>query len=419
MRTRSFTPSGLIRGWYSVLLILCCAPAYVVAQPPEAVDAPLPIRLGMSTALSGPAQFLGYHMKLGVEAAIHEANQAGGVHGRSIELVAFDDGYEPGRTAPNMRRLINEEGVVAVVGNVGTPTAVAAIPISNELRTPFYGAFTGAGVLRKTPPDRYVVNYRASYAQETASMVDALIEIAGLRPEEVAFFTQRDAYGDDGFQGGVQALVRHGLTDLSQIAHGRYSRNTIAIENALADIMQAPTPCRAVIMVGAYTPCAKFIKLAREVGLNPIFLNVSFVGAMPLANALGDDAEGVIVTQVVPSPEGKSPIIVEYREALMAIDPKAELTYGSLEGYLSTRVLLRAMSGIPGEIDRESIIAALESLGQFELGEGFLMSLDGLDHQASDRVWASVITGGSVVPFQWDQLRSSGNFMAETETDAE
>lgn len=373
----------------------------------------------MSTALSGPAQFLGYHMKLGVEAAIHEANQAGGVHGRSIELVAFDDGYEPGRTAPNMRRLINEEGVVAVVGNVGTPTAVAAIPISNELRTPFYGAFTGAGVLRKTPPDRYVVNYRASYAQETAAMVDALIEIAGLRPEEVAFFTQRDAYGDDGFQGGVQALVRHGLTDLSQIAHGRYSRNTIAIENALADIMQAPTPCRAVIMVGAYTPCAKFIKLAREVGLNPIFLNVSFVGAMPLANELGDDAEGVIVTQVVPSPEGKSPIIVEYREALMAIDPKAELTYGSLEGYLSTRVLLRAMSGIPGEIDRESIIAALESLGQFELGEGFLMSLDGLDHQASDRVWASVITGGTVVPFQWDQLRSSGNFMAETETDAE
>ena len=419
MRSRAFTHSSRIRGWYSALVILICTPVLAVAQPLDTNEAPTPIRLGMSTALSGPAQFLGNHMKLGVEAAIREANQAGGLHGRPIELIALDDGYEPERTAPNMRRLINEDGVLAVVGNVGTPTAVAAIPISNELKVPFYGAFTGAGVLRKTPPDRYVVNYRASYAQETASMVDALIEIAGLRPEEVAFFTQRDAYGDDGFNGGIQALVRHGLTDLSQIAHGRYTRNTLAIENALADIMQAPTPCRAVIMVGAYAPCAQFIKLARDVGLNPIFLNVSFVGAMPLANALGDDAEGVIVTQVVPSPEGDSPIIVQYQNAIRAIDPKAELTYGSLEGYLSTRVLLRAMSGTTGEIHRESIIEALESLGEFELEEGFPMSLDGLDHQASDRVWASAITGGIVVPFEWDQLRTFGDTMAETATDAE
>jgi ABC-type branched-subunit amino acid transport system substrate-binding protein len=198
--------------------------------------------LGMSTALSGPAAELGENMKTGVLAALEEANRGGGIAGRSLRLVALDDQYEPAQTVPNMRELIDEKEVVVVVGNVGTPTAVAAIPIANEAKTPFYGAFTGAGVLRKTPPDRYVVNYRASYAEETAAMVDALVAQAGLRTNEIAFFTQRDAYGDAGFVGGIAALRRHGLASEHDVAHGRYERNTLAVENGLAEVLQADPP---------------------------------------------------------------------------------------------------------------------------------------------------------------------------------
>ena len=136
--------------------------------------------LGMSTALSGPAAELGQNMRAGVLAAIEEANRAGGVGGHALRLISLDDGYEPARTAPNMRTLIDAEQVAVVIGNVGTPTAVAAVPIANASKTPFFGAFTGAGVLRKSPPDRYVINYRASYAEETGAMVDALILRAAL-----------------------------------------------------------------------------------------------------------------------------------------------------------------------------------------------------------------------------------------------
>ncbi|MEZ6097864.1 MAG: ABC transporter substrate-binding protein [Pirellulaceae bacterium] len=237
--------------------------AVVDAEPSRSIDRD-EIVLGKSTALTGPAAELGTNMRIGVVAALDEANQDGGIDGRPLRLIALDDGYELSRTVPNMLSLINEHQVLAVVGNVGTPTAVAAIPIAHAKKTLYFGAFTGAGVLRKTPPDRYVINYRASYAEEVSAMVDALVNHAGLAPAEIAFFTQRDAYGDAGYTGGVQALRRHGLVDESVVAHGRYDRNTIAVENALADILAAPRLPRAVIMVGAYQPCGEFIRLAHE-----------------------------------------------------------------------------------------------------------------------------------------------------------
>jgi ABC-type branched-subunit amino acid transport system substrate-binding protein len=382
---------------------LLAAAGLLIGSPPAAAEDD-EILLGMSTALSGPAAELGENMKTGVLAALEEANRGGGIGGRSLRLVALDDQYEPAQTVPNMRELIGEKKVLAVVGNVGTPTAVAAIPIANEARTPFYGAFTGAGVLRKTPPDRYVVNYRASYAEETAAMVDALVEQAGLRPNEIAFFTQRDAYGDAGFVGGITALRRHGLVSEHDVAHGRYERNTLAIENALAEVLQADPPPRAVVMVGAYAPCARFIELARDVGLDALFLNVSFVGAAPLLAALGEKGEGVIVTQVVPHFDSDLPAVRAYREALAAVSAQAPPTFGSLEGYVATCILIRALRSIEGPPSREAIVDALEGLGDFDIGLGVPLRLAPDDHQASHTVWPTILRAGRIQPLDWAEL---------------
>ena len=362
------------------------------------------ILVGMSTALSGPAADLGRNMRDGVLAAFDEQNRAGGIHGRPLRLLALDDGYEPSRTAPNMRTLIEDHDVAAVLGNVGTPTAIAALPIALQGKTPFVGAFTGAGVLRKTPPDRYVINFRASYAQETAAMVDALITQAGLDPQEIAFFTQRDGYGDAGYSGGIAALKAHGLDEIDRVLHVRYERNTTAVESAVSEILLAePTP-RAVIMVGAYAPCARFIRLTRDTGLDLMFLNVSFVGSRSLAHALGDSADGVIVTQVVPPLGSEAPILDEYVDALRQSNPRARPSFGSLEGYVAARIFCRALGAIEGPPTRETIIDALESLGQFDIGLGAPLSLAPDDHQACHRVWPTVLRDGDVVPFDWKSL---------------
>ena len=161
-----------------------CPPWLFAAGAPNADE----IRLGMSTVLSGPAGNLGEDMRQGVLAGLERTNRAGGIHGRRISLIALDDGYEPALTAPNMRELIETDHVLAIIGNVGTPTAIAAIPICDERKTVFFAPFSGAGMLHKIPPDRYVFNYRASYAEETAAIVKYLVEIRKVRPEEIAVF---------------------------------------------------------------------------------------------------------------------------------------------------------------------------------------------------------------------------------------
>lgn len=394
----------ILKYFFFTALILFFLPVWASAMLLESTCPGDSLKFGMSTALSGPAARLGINMRDGVLASFSEVNLSGGIGGKRLCLVTIDDGYEPERTVPNMHTLITDEKVLAVVGNVGTPTAVVASPIATRNRTLFFGAFTGAGVLRKMPPERYIVNFRASYAEETAAMVEALITHGGIAPNEIAFFTQRDAFGDAGFSGGMAALQRRGVDDEKLIAHGRYERNTIAVENGLADILMVKPEPKAIILVGAYSPCAAFIKLARESGLKALFLNISFVGAAPLAKELGLAGEGVIITQVVPHYDSDEPVVVRFRRVLNEYLPNETPSFGALEGYLVGTILVRALTEIPGQIDRESIVDSLEDLGEFDIGLGTNLDINDSEHQASHQVWPTIIRNGKVIPFNWSDL---------------
>jgi len=363
-------------------------------------DAP-PLKIGMSTALSGPAQALGQGMRAGVDAYFQRVNRAGGIGGHKLELVALDDQYEPSRAGPNVRKLIDDEHVLAVVGNVGTPTAVVTVPIVNEKHVPLFGAFTGAGVLRKTPPDHYVFNVRASYADETAEMVRGLLEDRHLDPNDIGFFTQDDAYGDAGFAGAMKALEAHGFKHTEELAHGRYTRNTLDVEDALARLLDPRVHPKAVIMIGAYKPCAKFIRLAKKNGLKAIFVNVSFVGSAELLKELGSDAEGVVVTQVVPLWTADLPILAEYRES--------GLTPGfvSLEGFLVGRAFTEVLRRAKGELTPDGFVKAAESGTEFDLGLGSKQALSKTRHGFSAAVWPTVVHHGEFHAFSdWKELAS-------------
>lgn len=361
------------------------------------------IRVGMSSALSGPAGDLGVGMKAGIDAAFAEYNRQES-DGRRLELIALDDGYEPSRTAPNVRKLIAEDHVVAVLGNVGTPTGVVAIPIATEARVPFIGAFTGAAVLRPNPPNRYVINYRASYAEECSAMVDALVQHAGLGVEQIALFTQRDAYGDDGYNSAIAAMRRHGLTDESRILHSRFERNTVAVEGAVADIVSSVEPPKAVIMVGTAIPCSKFVHLAKSYGVRCRFLSVSFVGTAKFAKELGPDGDGVIITQVVPHYEASLPVVRSFHAALPPDAGDLHRDFCALEGYIAARVFLHTLDRIPGAVTAEGIVDAAESLGKFDIGLNEPLELSPTRHQACTRVWPTVIRGGQVYAMDWKEL---------------
>ena len=392
-------------GWVTFSILLSITIGLCTFQPIQAEPPASDYVFGMSTALTGPASDLGENMKTGVLAGFDRANKQGGIRGKQLRLIILDDGYEPSRTTPNIRKLIEQDHVLGIIGNVGTPTAMAALPIIQEHQTLFFAPFTGAGILRKTPPDPTVINYRASYEEETAAMIDALITIGNIQPEQIAFFTQRDGYGDAGYTGGLMALKRHGLTQDQSILHVRYERNTLAVEDGLATLLLAPSLPKAVILVGAYAPCAKFIRLAREAGLETLFLNVSFVGSIPLASELGPKESRTIITQVVPHPlESSLPITQEFQADLHAYDPNRTPNFGSLEGYIAARILVQALLHANHPRTSQEVVSALEHLGTFNLGLERPLRLDASHHQASHQVWATRLQNGHVIPFHWHEL---------------
>jgi branched-chain amino acid transport system substrate-binding protein len=387
-------------------VFLVFAPGNRKAQAAED-DSSTEIVLGMSTALTGSVENLGKGMQRGVLAGLERANRNGGVRGRKLRLIALDDGYEPSRTALNVRQLIEKDNVLAIIGDVGTPTAIVAIPLANDQKTLYFAPFSGGPVLRHVPPDRYVINFRAGYAEEAGAMVDALIDVGGLKPEEIAFFTQRDSYGDAGFTVGLTALQRHGLKNPSTVLHVGYGRNTLAVESAVANLLMAENPPRAVVMVGACAPCAKFIKLCRDSDLSPIFLSVSFVDSNALAAAMGKTNAHIIVTQVVPYPSDKSvPIVGEYQADLKAMEPSAAAGFVDLEGYIAARILTLALEKSRGSLTREAVVYALEGLGKFDVGLGVTLFLSRTEHQASHQVWPTLLKEGRFVPFQWREIRA-------------
>jgi ABC-type branched-subunit amino acid transport system substrate-binding protein len=313
------------------------------------------IVFGQSAAFEGPAAALGRGIREGILAAFNEANVAGGVNGRilaafneanvaggvngrKLELVGYDDGYEPERAIKNTIRLIKDDKVFALIGEVGTPTSKAAQPIATDAGVPFIGPFTGAEFLRN-PYKRTVINVRGSYYQETEAMVEHLT--SDLRVSRIAILYQDDSYGRAGLAGVKRALGN--------------------------------------------------IKVSKRVRMDPIFLNVSFVGSKALAKELGKHGQGVVVTQVVPFPEDTSiPLVAQYRKALKASGPDAEPGFVSLEGYMVGRLVLQALEKLGGVVTRDGLLATIARVGTFDLG-GVTLTYGRDDNQGMDQVFLTVI----------------------------
>jgi ABC-type branched-subunit amino acid transport system substrate-binding protein len=371
--------------WKSVaaaLVIAAAANAQGAAKAENGV-APDTILFGQAAVLQGPASALGLGMKAGLEAAFDEANRKGGVHGRKLRLLSVDDGYEPSKSIAATRKLIDEDKVFALIGAVGTPTAVAAQPIANAAKVPFIGAFTGASFLRNPKLDN-VINVRASYDLETEAWVRHLTE--DLKISKIAIFYQDDAFGRAGLSGFEKAMKKRGLPI---VAEGTYERNTTAIKTALLALRKAAP--EAVVMVGAYQPSAEFIKLARKIEFNPVFVNISFVGASALAKALGNEGAGVIVSQVVPFPwDASLKVVADYQAAIKASDPKAQPEFVSLEGYLVGRLAIAALEKAGPEPTRAGLLQAIKETGEFDIG-GLKMTFGPNDNEGLDKVFMTVI----------------------------
>lgn len=424
--------------------------------------------IGMSAPLEGPNAALGIEMKRGVDALFRRVNTEGGVFNRPLRLEALNDDYDPEQALENTKTLLDivqevpdleqpdvrgENAVFALLGNVGTPTMLETAPLATKNQTVFFAPFTGAQrYLRDGTDSPYVYNLRAGYYQETDAIVDYLSTtrtpavITGTNSyDRILAFTQNDSYGDAGYLGLVNSYNSR-VGQLPQpdpsspspsIRRVNYDPQTMSVTNAVAQTqdwlrtMAAPSVkvSLAIVMVDTHVPGALFIKEIKTwinsnasyaLYLDVTFIHLSFVGADALVDQLSDGtstyvdlqtsqrrtfAEGVMVTQVVPSPRGTLPGIVQYRADLESLEEGAAPTFTSLEGYMAAKLFVEALKLNGPAIDTDNLIHTLDTkIVGLDVGMGIRLDFDAMDHQASDTVWGSEIQpdGTFKVPFVWD-----------------
>jgi ABC-type branched-subunit amino acid transport system substrate-binding protein len=357
-------------------------PAAGLARPALA-DNPARIVLGQSAALSGPAAALGTQFRQGALLAFEPFNARGGLNGRTIELQSLDDGYEPDRCAANTGKLL-DGGAFALFGYIGTPTSLAALPIAAKAGAPFFAPFTGAEALRN-PVSRVAFHVRASYFDETAEIVKQTTAV-GIR--RIAVFHQNDSYGKAGLDGVVRALKP---LNLEPVGLGTVERNTVDVDAAVKSILAGRPD--AIVQISAYKSCAAFIRAARKAGFGGTFYNVSFVGTKALADELGTEARGVVVSQVMPYPYAPTaPLVGEYLTAGRAAHgDKFEPNYSSIEGFIAARTFVEGLRRVSGNLTREALIAALESLRELNLG-GFWLDFGAGKRAGSRFVDLTILT---------------------------
>lgn len=392
--------AGAVCFWSRILvflsLILGITLASSIAQTPGVTNNS--ILIGSCSALDGPARFLGNQTVMGATAYLHNVNDEGGVFGRKIQLLAFDDGYDPDK-APACFKRMTKEGVFSLGFFVGTPTAKVYVPMAQDDKIPVVGLFTGAQLLYE-PLKHYVINVRASYYDETREQIDKLWE---LDIRKVGVIYQDDAFGKAVMDGVTLALKKH---NSAPAASGTFARNTVNIGEGLREVMSSRP--QAVVVVGPYAPVAAIVKQAHAAGWRPQFLTVSFVGTEEFIKEAGQDAEGTIITQVVPPYDRTDyPTVALYQKCLSKYYPSTPPSFVSLEGFVDAMVIVEGLKRAGKDLTREKFISAIESIHNMNVGLGpkLLLNFSATNHKGFDGVYPTVVRGGKpVLLTDWSSL---------------
>lgn len=376
------------------------------------------IRIGMSAAFTGPTRGLGIELYRGSLAYFTHVNENGGLFGHKIQVIAYDDGYNPVPTIRNTIRLVEEDDVLLLFNYVGTPTVTRMLPLLktyNAQRDLFlFFPFSGAQPQREGPYAQYVFNLRASYSQEIAALVDYLILMGRSR---IAVFYQIDAYGRSGWEAVHTSLGKRGLRVVGEATYYRGTTYETSMKPQVRKIRSSSPD--AIISVGAYAACAAFIRDSRDAGLNLPIANVSFVDSENMLQLLLKTGEltgkdytvNLINSQVVPSYDKvELPAVAEYRDLIARYDvmPPKELIrqdyephkYSpvSLEGFLNAKLLVEILKRLGPDFHRNRVKAAVETIKDYDLGIGVPVSFGPGRHQGMSEVFLTTVEEGRFVP---------------------
>jgi ABC-type branched-subunit amino acid transport system substrate-binding protein len=338
--------------------------------------------IGQSAPLSGANAELGNDIRNGALAYFKKVNDAGGVHGRKIELVTLDDANQVPRAEANTKRMVEEQPVFALYGYASATLSRPALPFVDKHKVPFIGPFTGADPMRVF--NKQVYNIRASYADELEKIVEHYTTF-GIKRFSIVYYD--DPVGKENLAAVERALKKRNLAPVSRGAFKDRAKPDIA--GGLKDVMQGDP--EVVILTTLYKASADLIRAARKAGFEGQMVSNSFPGASPLAKELGQDGAGVAIAQDVPPPTKRSlPVVKEYQAAIEKQLGKKEYSFTSLEGFIGAKVIVEALRRTGPKLTRDNFMAALDGMKDFDTG-GYLIHFTPTDHNGSSYVELTVI----------------------------
>lgn len=355
----------------AALAALAASPWALHAAPAAPRPAAGEVVLGQSAPLSGPFAALGAHYRNGALLAFDEANRTGGVHGRTVKLVTLDDAYQAERAASNARALLDEHGAIGFVNHMFTNTVRASWPIAREAGVCYVGPYTGYPDLYRARHPLLVLT-RASFDDELARILDYVSTVGYQR---IGF-----AYYDNPVGLELKQDVEAGLKQRGGKALAASVAMPIGGAQAVpaaAKALHAASPDAVVLGVSG-TDAVALIQAQRAAGGRPVYFARSLVGSRQLHAALGPAAQGIVVSQLVPSPARTGlPIVAEYRRLLNARKTNAEPDFVELEGFFNAKVMLKTLERLgPEAPTRRTLAEAVSGLNRIDLG-GHVLDFSG------------------------------------------
>lgn len=342
------------------------------------------VKIGMTCGVTGILAPYMKDLQEGIDVATSKINSAGGVNGRKIKHITLDDAYDPVKARENAEKLINQEKVFALVGGAGTASSKAFIPLVVEKGVPFLFPITGGLGYEKV-----YFSVRVSYLTEAEAMMKfALNE---WKDKKFGVFYQDDAFGIAGRNGVAKILADHGKKIEGE---GKYDRVKADVSTAVTELMK--TKPDVIYMQSLPAQAIDFIKKAGEQGYKPVVLATSIVNPIDMARALGEKANNIYVSQVLPAltDTQQYPIVREYLEAMKAAGKNPNNSTG-FEGYIGIKVFAEGLKRAGNDPTRASFISALESIKNYDLG-GLKINYSDKNHFGLEQAFFTRIMNGKI-----------------------
>lgn len=358
------------------------------------------IKVGMSADFSGSIQYIGNDYKIGIETYFKHINNQSKY---TFTLIAKDDTYEPLKASNNVKEFIQDQDIIALIGNVGTPTANVIMPMLNRNELILFGAYTGGDVLRKVESMSF--NYRVSYSQEAYFITKNLL-LKGLSTKDIVVFSQNDTYGDAGFFGVKKALNEYDAYNARFVTHVRYPRGTSNVEYALSHLYDMETTPKAVIMVSTAKQAVKFVSMAKQDFPKLKFFHLSPVNIDSIKSKIAPYIDDFYVTQVVPNLDSRLSIIKEYKGLLEKYYPKQKANLISLEGFIVAKLFVTAIEQANmDEVNRNNVYNVFKNMKALDIGLGFSSNFNNSRKEYSSQVWLTGIKNEKVSSIRWDSVK--------------